>query len=236
MSAAAALLHRQPSDAVERLERELERQRGRFQALLIDYENAQVDLAVKRREIGALKAKVSRLETPEDPVNAKLAQHAQVVFDYWNARCKSGRAREFTEERRKAVLARLAARPVADIFIAIDGASAFPFIDKSGKKHNELELICRNGSKFDSFYERGERYWEQENTRIAEQLDRFNAKHRLPLDNNLFGPPPGVQLVDCWGCKTSFDGSTRPAGRPYCSATCQAEHNSRPQLRLVEAA
>ena len=246
-SAAAALLRAQPSEE-DRLRAELDRQRHRFQVLLVDFENAQTDLTAKRREIAGLKAKIKTLEAP-DELNAKLEQQAAAVFDYWNWRCKNGRAREFTDERRKAVFARLAARPVADLFTAVDGAYAHPYVDKTGKKFNELELICRNGSKFDSFFERGERYADEQAERdeeLAQKIDAFNQAHGFSPENNIFGSPPGVRPIECWGCGRCFDGNRRfhgdPLRLPYCDNDCRAAYEARQQpretsaLRLVEAA
>jgi len=73
-----------------------------------------------------------------------------ILFAYWQTKCSRPRSK-FTEHRRRALRARR--REGYDwqtIRLAIDGAAARPYV-VDGRKYDDLELICRNGSKLEDF-------------------------------------------------------------------------------------
>jgi hypothetical protein len=93
-----------------------------------------------------------------DAVGSKVSSHDQAlrVFAYWRSRCDHAGAKP-TDERIAKVVARLRdGYTEAEIKKAIDGAAADPFV-KDGVKYDDLELICRNGSKLEAFMARGEK-------------------------------------------------------------------------------
>lgn len=78
----------------------------------------------------------------------------KAVFEFWSAMCRP-RAKLGTA-RVKAIQARLRDKPPTtpgEFFKAIVGAAHAPFI-KDDKVYDDLELICRNESKLESFAER----------------------------------------------------------------------------------
>jgi hypothetical protein len=94
--------------------------------------------------------------------NAELRSAVADVFTYWQNQCGHGQA-QFTADRQGKITARLRERArlhggmrqaVADIHLGIDGAARSPFVDESGKRHDDIELICRKGSKLEDFMAR----------------------------------------------------------------------------------
>lgn len=82
------------------------------------------------------------------------AMVARRLFTYWQETCKHPTAK-FTTDRRRRVEARLREGYTEDeIRKGIAGAGARPFVNDSGKAFDDLELICRSGSKLESFIER----------------------------------------------------------------------------------
>lgn len=76
------------------------------------------------------------------------------LIDYWKARCRHPGAKA-TRDRRQKVAARLREGYTPDdIRTAIDGAAIGAFVNDAGTRFDDLELICRNGSKLESFIER----------------------------------------------------------------------------------
>ncbi len=115
--------------------------------------DAERDLRKKRREITALKRDREReRETFE--------QRDLVVrlFGFWQVRCHKQRSK-LTPDRFDALKRALewgySAREIA---FAIAGAAHDPFVtkDKNGRdvKHQDLELICRDGKHLESFANR----------------------------------------------------------------------------------
>lgn len=85
---------------------------------------------------------------------------ARELFAYWQERCRHPQAKP-TRDRLRKVVARLREGYTPEqIREAIDGAAVAAFVDEKGKRFDDLELICRTGSKLESFIERG---------RLAEQ-------------------------------------------------------------------
>lgn len=78
------------------------------------------------------------------------------LFAYWQHRCDHASAK-LTPERSRCVLARLRdGYTEAEIRKAIDGAAVAAFVNEdNGHRYDDLTLICRNGSKLESFMERG---------------------------------------------------------------------------------
>lgn len=85
------------------------------------------------------------------------AQAVDELFAYWQERCKRERM-SLTPQRRDKLVARLReGRTVEEVKLAIDGAAAAPHVREDGKRYDDIELICRNATKFEDFRERGER-------------------------------------------------------------------------------
>ncbi|HKJ87587.1 MAG TPA: hypothetical protein VKA48_03680 [Gammaproteobacteria bacterium] len=105
---------------------------------------------------------------PESPGGASVTPHpaaatqrpdqAREVFDYWVQRMQKGPQTKFTRDRKQKVEARLRERySVEDLKQAIDGCASSAFHqgeNDEGKTYNDLELICRKGSKVEQFMER----------------------------------------------------------------------------------
>jgi hypothetical protein len=80
---------------------------------------------------------------------------ARRLFTYWQERCGHDTAK-LTRDRRRKLEARLReGYSEQQIRQAIDGAALRPFVNDAGKRFDDLELICRNGSKLEDFMERG---------------------------------------------------------------------------------
>jgi hypothetical protein len=103
------------------------------------------------------KDKQQQKRTPSsvEPVGIDAAA-VRDLFAYWQERCDHQQAK-FTRDRRSKVEARMReGYTVEEIRAAIDGAAASPFVNPEGKKFDDLELICRNGSKLEDFKSRAE--------------------------------------------------------------------------------
>lgn len=77
------------------------------------------------------------------------------VFDFWRERCGHPRA-VLGPKRLKAILARLKDHEPRLIGVAIKGAAVAAFVDENGHRHDDIELICRDEVKLDSFINRYE--------------------------------------------------------------------------------
>lgn len=76
------------------------------------------------------------------------------LFEHWQLRCNHPTSKP-TRERRQKIAARLReGYTVEQIRAAIDGAARDPFVNDAGKRFDDLELICRTGSKLESFIDR----------------------------------------------------------------------------------
>jgi hypothetical protein len=91
--------------------------------------------------------------------NAELRSAVIECFAYWQDRCGHQQA-QLTADRRGKIEARLRERAklgggirqaIADVRLAIDGAAHAPFVDDAGKRFDDVELICRKGSKLEDF-------------------------------------------------------------------------------------
>ncbi len=78
------------------------------------------------------------------------------LFDYWVKTCgKAPASTKLTDDRRRRVLARLKDDYTPEqIKAGIDGAAAQPFVNEQGRVFDDLELICRSGSKLEDFIAR----------------------------------------------------------------------------------
>ena len=76
---------------------------------------------------------------------------AAECFAYWQERCRHPTAK-LTAERRRKIEARLReGYTVDDIRRAIDGAAKAAFVNDHGRRFDDIELICRSGSKLEGF-------------------------------------------------------------------------------------
>jgi hypothetical protein len=117
-----------------------------------DLRGAERELRRVRREVSGLRAELSRQRN-----NSPEAYRAKAIFRYWKARCGKTDRNVFGEKRQKMVLARLKEHDAQYIARAIDGAAVGAFIGDNGVKHDDLELICRDETKLERFYELAER-------------------------------------------------------------------------------
>lgn len=82
---------------------------------------------------------------------------AMELFRYWQVECDHQTAKP-TPERITKVLARLReGYTAAEVRKAIDGAKHDAYED-GGKRYDDLELICRNGTKLEDFITRGQKH------------------------------------------------------------------------------
>lgn len=120
------------------------------------------DLRAKRSRISALENElVDRRKRDPDYATA------HEIFDYWRKRCRP-KAKTFSDDRARAVMARLRDRDADDpqkaayspryICEAIIGAQVGCHVDESGKRFDDLELICRSGRRLEAFHEKYERW------------------------------------------------------------------------------
>lgn len=97
---------------------------------------------------------------PPEAMSRELERRSAIgrLFTYWQRACAHGAAK-LTPERARALMARLKdGYTEAEIRKAIDGAAAAAYVnEESGQRYDDLTLICRNGSKLESFMERGVR-------------------------------------------------------------------------------
>ncbi len=115
-----------------------------------DLANAERDLRKARRRITALEADKER-----ERQGFEQRQLVLELFEFWQRRCKKPRSK-LTSDRfdalRKALEAGYSAKEIA---MAIAGAAFDPFVTqaKNGReiKHNDLELICRDGKHIEGF-------------------------------------------------------------------------------------
>lgn len=85
---------------------------------------------------------------------SREADAERELFDYWRERCNHNPAK-FTTERRRKVKARIGeGYTVAQIRQAIDGAARGAYVNDNGHRFDDLELICRSGSKLEQFIAR----------------------------------------------------------------------------------
>lgn len=92
--------------------------------------------------------------SPTDSVESPAPSVVIDLFLYWQRQTGHPNAKP-THDRLAKVRARLNENYTPDqIRAAIDGAAAQPFVNDDGKVFDDLELICRTGSKLEGFIER----------------------------------------------------------------------------------
>ncbi len=78
------------------------------------------------------------------------------LFAFWQEATRHPQAK-LTDERRRKIRQRLdEGYTVEQIRQAIRGAAVGAFVDERGKRYDDLELICRNGTKLESFIDRAD--------------------------------------------------------------------------------
>lgn len=98
---------------------------------------------------------IAVVETVNEDQGVARLQVVRSLLAYWQERCDHKTARA-TPERLQKINARLRdGYTAAEIRKAIDGASVAAFVSDGGRKYDDIELICRNGSKLESFIARG---------------------------------------------------------------------------------
>lgn len=76
------------------------------------------------------------------------------LFEYWQRTCEHPTAKA-TRDRTSKISARLREGYAPEqIRKGIDGARRDPFVNDAGKRFDDIELICRTGSKLEGFIER----------------------------------------------------------------------------------
>ncbi len=97
-------------------------------------------------------------EAPEKPPTSSSelddARFFRQVFDHWRTACGHAGAKPTRDRRSKVIARRREGYTLDDIKRAIDGAATAAYVNDAGKRFDDLELICRNGSKLDSFIAR----------------------------------------------------------------------------------
>lgn len=88
------------------------------------------------------------------PNTSSRSSEARDLFAYWQQQCRHPSA-VLDGKRRGAIESRLRdGFTVSQIQSAIRGAAKAPYVDPNGKRFDDIELICRNASKLESFIER----------------------------------------------------------------------------------
>ena len=209
-----------PHVTIERLAAENARLSRGMELLAIDLENANVELAVKRRMITTLKHEV------EGRVKAgNYGEQVQAAFTYWQRACGHPRTR-LDHKRAKAIETMLRHRdeqgeePLLEVMRAIDGARFDAFVDEKGKRHDGISLICRDEDSFDRMRDR----WR--NTILA---------GKLSVALNAYCCPEGVSTAaydlmesgwrwKCPCCRFGWESDHTPLligkGFIYCEGLC----------------
>lgn len=136
----------------ERLEAEVKRLRRGIELVAVDFDNANVELAGKRRQITELKKQIVGSTTDSD-----VGDRVTVAFRYWQLRC--GHPRAQLDHKRAKVLEAMIRRHdevpdedgLQEVMRAIDGARFDAFVGPNGVRHDGLPLICRDEDSFDRF-------------------------------------------------------------------------------------
>lgn len=94
---------------------------------------------------------------PKEKTNKPSAEDVSRIFSYWQSTLDHPTAKLTTERRRKVEARLKEGYSVEQIIQAIDGCAASPFHrgqNDTGQVWDDLELICRNGSKLEGFLKR----------------------------------------------------------------------------------
>lgn len=91
---------------------------------------------------------------PSSPPRSSTNNRERELFGYWQERCAHKSAMP-TRDRLAKIRARLNEGYTEEqIRTAIDGAARAAYVNDAGKRFDDIELICRNGSKLESFIDR----------------------------------------------------------------------------------
>lgn len=93
--------------------------------------------------------------SPDEPVATTEELDARTIFDVWRDRCSHPNAK-LSPERLRAIRARIKEHVTEDeLRQAIEGAARAPHVSpETGQRFDDIELICRNRVKLDSFIAR----------------------------------------------------------------------------------
>jgi hypothetical protein len=98
-------------------------------------------------------------ENPQTPLveqDSTEATTGRQLFEFWQQECGHPQAR-FTRDRQAKIRARLREGYTAhDIAKAIRGAARKPTVGDDGRVYDDLELICRSGTKVEDFMARAD--------------------------------------------------------------------------------
>jgi hypothetical protein len=101
------------------------------------------------------KEKDPPLFEPEQPPLVKSQTAAEVVFEHWRGAMRKNARAVLSDERRKAVEARIAEGfAISDLKLAVDGCAKSPWHmgeNKDRTRYDDLELICRNAQNVERF-------------------------------------------------------------------------------------
>lgn len=149
----------EPAEVV-RLKAIIESMQAEHEKMAGDLQNLQRDVRAKMRRITFLENELAGRYR-----NDEHYETAHKIFEFWRKHC-CPRARTFSEDRLKAVLARLRDKRADDpnepayspryICEAVLGAKYGAYVDEKGKAHRDLELICRSGRRLEAFHDKYE--------------------------------------------------------------------------------
>lgn len=102
--------------------------------------------------VGTGQDRTAQPQTPKP--NVEFVGSVAELFEHWRTACGHPRAK-LTDGRRRKIRARLKeGYTVEQLRQAIDGAAVGAFVNEQGVKFDDIELICRNGSKVEQFIAR----------------------------------------------------------------------------------
>lgn len=108
--------------------------------------------------------------------NAELRSAVRDCFAYWQDRCNHSQAKLTTDRRRKIEARLREGYTVEQIRAGIDGAARAAFVGENGVRHDDIELICRNATKLDSFIARA--------TATPQTSSGQSSRQRVVADQN----------------------------------------------------
>jgi hypothetical protein len=127
------------------------------QALVYEVEQLKADLENAERDLRAKRALIKKLQTDAEKERQAYAGRETVtrIFDYWSETCRHPNSK-LTPDRFDSIRGALErGYTEAQIKRAIDGAAFDPFITRrrngTEKRHDDIELICRDGKRLEEF-------------------------------------------------------------------------------------
>lgn len=108
------------------------------------------------RETGSQGAEGGETNSQGEGAVGAQANEVEDLFAYWQQQCGHPEAK-LSQDRRGKIRARLAeGRTVEEVRKGIDGAANAAHVNDAGQRFDDIELICRSGSKLESFIGRAE--------------------------------------------------------------------------------